>query len=198
MGGRVPQLTQWPCVRPLKGMGSIKLYLACDSPNDENKQPHHTGLVTAQVNKVYILGRRCQACYWFISEDSWKKQHHHRHMEHKDTKNCRETPGTNTQNRQVQMEYPCTLWNEMEELWQRNNRGRTQGFLQWKEDKHEHDVGFLVHEDFINTVMGCRPLFQRAHQYLPEGSPININFINNISINGNISTHMTQCTNSLS
>ena len=32
----------------------------------------------------------------------------------------------------VQMEHPWTLWNEMEELWRNNNRGRTQGFLRWK------------------------------------------------------------------
>ena len=28
-----------------------------------------------------------------------------------------------------------------------------------KEDKHEHGVGFLVHKDIVNTVMGCRPVF---------------------------------------
>ena len=50
----------------------------------------------------------------------------------------------------------------MEELWRNNNRGRTQGFLQWKkEDKHEHCVGFLFHEDTVNTVMGCRPVCSR-------------------------------------
>ena len=25
-------------------------------------------------------------------------------------------------------------------------------------DKHEHGVGFLVHKDIVNTVMGCRPV----------------------------------------
>ena len=41
-------------------------------------------------------GRRCQVCYWCIIEDSRKRQHHHRHLEHKDTKSRRETSGTNT------------------------------------------------------------------------------------------------------
>ena len=67
-------------------------------------------------------------------EDLWKRQHHWRHMEHKDRKSCRETPGTNTRNGQVQMEHPWTLWNGMEELRPNNNRGRTQGFLQWKRE----------------------------------------------------------------
>ena len=34
-------------------------------------------------------------------------QHHHWHLEHKDTKSCRETSGTNTRN--GQMEHPWTL-----------------------------------------------------------------------------------------
>ena len=62
-----------------------------------------------------------------------------RHMERKDTKSCRESPGTNTRNGQVQMERPCTLWNEMEKLWRNKNRGKKQGcwffcccFFQWK------------------------------------------------------------------
>ena len=48
----------------------------------------------------------------------------------------------------------------MEKLW-RNNRGRKQGFFSGKEDKHEHGVGFLVHKDIVNTVMGCRLVSSR-------------------------------------
>ena len=95
------------------GMGSVRLYLAHDSPHNENKQPYHTGSVAARVNEDRAIrctpGRRCQVCYWCIIKDSWKKQHHHRHMEHKYIKSCRETPGTNTRNGQVQMEHPWTL-----------------------------------------------------------------------------------------
>ena len=29
------------------------------------------------------------------------------------------------------------------------------------EDKHEHGIGFLVHKDIMNTVMGCHPVFSR-------------------------------------
>ena len=28
-------------------------------------------------------------------------------------------------------------------------------FFSGKEDKHEHGIGFLVHKDIVNTVMGC-------------------------------------------
>ena len=80
-------------------MGSVRLCLAHDPPYDENKQPYHTGSVTAQGNRdrafCHTPGQRCQAYYWCITEDLWKR-HQHRHAEHKDTNSCRETPGTNT------------------------------------------------------------------------------------------------------
>ena len=34
-------------------------------------------------------------------------------------------------------------------------------FFSGKEVKHEHGVGFLVHKDIVNTVMGCRPVSSR-------------------------------------
>ena len=34
-------------------------------------------------------------------------------------------------------------------------------FFSEKENKHEHVVGFLVHKDIVNTVMGCRPVSSR-------------------------------------
>ena len=96
-----------------RGMGSARLYFAQDSLCDDNTQPHRTGSVAARVNKDRAFrrtpGRRCQVCYWCITEDSRKRQHHHRHLEHKDTKSRRETSGTNTRNGQVQMEHPWTL-----------------------------------------------------------------------------------------
>ena len=60
--------------------------------------------------------RWCQVWNWCVIKDSRKRQRHHRHMEHKDTKSCRETPGTNTRNWQVQTEHLWNLWDEMEEL----------------------------------------------------------------------------------
>ena len=34
-------------------------------------------------------------------------------------------------------------------------------FFSGKDDKHEHCVGFLVHKDIVNTVMGCCPVSSR-------------------------------------
>ena len=47
---------------------------------------------------------------------------------------------------------------------------RHKGFFSGKEDKHEHGVGFLVHKDIVNTVMGCRPVSSRLITNPPEGS----------------------------
>ena len=146
-------------------MGSVGLYLAHGSPCDENKQPYHTGSVAARVNKDRVFrstpGRRCQVCYWCIIKDLWTRQHHHRHLEHEDTKSCRKTSGTNTRNRQVQME----ILGLCEMRWK--NFGETttdeghKVFFSGKEDKHEHGAGFLLHKDIVNTVMGCRPVSSR-------------------------------------
>ena len=65
----------------------------------------------------------------------------------------------------------------MEELWRNNNRGRTQGFLSGKEDKLEHGVGFLVHKDTMNTVMGCRPVFSRLITIRLKAVPFNITIV---------------------
>ena len=101
-----------------RGMGSARLYFAQDSPCDDNTQPYHTGSVTARVNKDRAFrrtpGRRCQVCYWCIIEDLKKRQHHHRHLEHKGTKSCRETSGTNTRNGQVQQQRKDTRFSSVE------------------------------------------------------------------------------------
>ena len=34
-------------------------------------------------------------------------------------------------------------------------------FFSGMDDKYEHGVGFLVHKDIVNTVMGCRPVSNR-------------------------------------
>ena len=63
-----------------RGMGSVRLYFARHSPCDDNKQPYTRMEVSSML---------------YIIEDSRKRQHHHRHLEHQDTKICRETAGTN-------------------------------------------------------------------------------------------------------
>ena len=44
-------------------------------------------------------------------------------------------------------------------------------------DKHEHGVGFLVHKDIVNTVMGCRPISSRIITFLLNATPFNMTVI---------------------
>ena len=46
-----------------------------------------------------------------------------------------------------------------------------------KEDKHEHGVGFFVHKDIVNTVMGCRPVSSRLITVCLMAVPFNITIV---------------------
>ena len=46
-----------------------------------------------------------------------------------------------------------------------------------REDKHEHDVGFLVHKDIVNTVMGCRPVSSRLITIHLKAVPFNFTVV---------------------
>ena len=50
-------------------------------------------------------------------------------------------------------------------------------FFSEKEDKHELGVGFLVHKDIVNTVMGCRPVFSRLITIRQRAVPFNISVV---------------------
>ena len=50
-------------------------------------------------------------------------------------------------------------------------------YFSGKEDKHEQGVGFLVHKDNVNTVMGCRPVSSRLITIRLRASPFNITII---------------------
>ena len=50
-------------------------------------------------------------------------------------------------------------------------------FFSGKEDKHEHGVGFLVHEDIVNTVMGCRLVSSRLITIRMRAVPFNIKIV---------------------
>ena len=45
------------------------------------------------------------------------------------------------------------------------------------EDKHEHSVGFLVHKDIVNIVMGCRPVFSRLILIRLKAVPFSITVV---------------------
>ena len=46
-----------------------------------------------------------------------------------------------------------------------------------KDDKHEHGVGFLIHKDTVNSVMGCRPVSSRIITIRIRASLFNITII---------------------
>ena len=50
-------------------------------------------------------------------------------------------------------------------------------FFSEKEDKHEHGIGFLVHKDIINTVMGCHPASSRHITICLRAVPFNITVV---------------------
>ena len=50
-------------------------------------------------------------------------------------------------------------------------------FHSGKEDKHEHGVGFLVHEDIVNTLMGCRPISSRLITIRLRAAPLKITIV---------------------
>ena len=55
--------------------------------------------------------------------------------------------------------------------------GRHKVFFGGKEDKHELGVGFLVHKDIVNTVMGCRPVSSRLITIRLRELPFNITIV---------------------
>ena len=50
-------------------------------------------------------------------------------------------------------------------------------YFSGKEDKHNQGIGFLVHKDIVNTVMGCRPVSSRLITICLRASPVNITII---------------------
>ena len=50
-------------------------------------------------------------------------------------------------------------------------------YFSGKEDKHELGVGFLVHNDIVNTVIGCRTVSSRLIVIRLRASPFNITII---------------------
>ena len=47
-------------------------------------------------------------------------------------------------------------------------------FLSGREDRHEHGVGFLIHKDTVNAIMGCQPISSRPITIGLKASPFNI------------------------
>ena len=50
-------------------------------------------------------------------------------------------------------------------------------FFSGHEDRHEHGVGFLIHKDTVNAIMGCRPVSSRLITIRLKASPFNITIV---------------------
>ena len=46
-----------------------------------------------------------------------------------------------------------------------------------QQESHEHGVGFLVHKDIVNTVIGCRPVSSRLITIRLRAVPLNITIV---------------------
>ena len=62
--------------------------------------------------------------------------------------------------------------------WRNSGETTTQDghklYFSGKEDRHENGVGFLVHKDAVNTVMGCQPISSRLITIRLRATPFNI------------------------
>ena len=50
-------------------------------------------------------------------------------------------------------------------------------YFSGEEDRHEYGVGFLVHKDVVDAVLGCRPVSSRLISIRPRAAPFNITII---------------------
>ena len=50
-------------------------------------------------------------------------------------------------------------------------------FFSRKEDKHKHGVGFFVHKDIMNTVMGCHSVSSKLITISLRAVPFNITIV---------------------
>ena len=77
--------------------------------------------------------------------------------------------------------YKWSILGLCEMRWKKSGEIPTDGghrvYLSGKEDKHEQGVGFLVHKDFVKSVIGCRPISSRLMTVRLRASPFNITII---------------------
>ena len=50
-------------------------------------------------------------------------------------------------------------------------------FFSGRENRHEHGVGFIIHKDTLNAIMGCLPVSSRLIAIRLKASPFNITII---------------------
>ena len=65
--------------------------------------------------------------------------------------------------------------------WKNSGETTTQDghklYFSGKEDRHENGVGFLVHKDTVNTVMGCQPISSRLITICLRATPFKVTIV---------------------
>ena len=94
-------------------------------------------------------------------------------MEHKDSK----AAGKFQELTHEMVRYRWNILGLCEMRWKKFGETTTEEghkvFFSGKEPKHEHGVGFLVHKNIVNTVMGCQPISSRLITIRLRAVPFN-------------------------
>ena len=133
-----------------RGMGSVRLYFAQDSPCDNNTQPFYTGSVAAWVNKDCAF-RRTPGRRWVKYATGASSTIRGRDNITIGTWNTRTLRAVGKR-QELTHEMNRYRWNILglcEMRWKNFGETTTEEghkvFFSAKEDKHEHDIGFLIH-----------------------------------------------------
>ena len=180
MGGRVQQWTQQPHVRPGEGWVSSD----CTLPKTHHPMTTHnhttpdrspSGSTRTAPSAVHQDGGVKYATG--ASSKIWGRDNTTIGTWNKRTLKAAGKLQELTWNGQVQMEHPWTLKWDGRTLAKQLQRKDPRFFSVEKEDKHEHGIGFLVHKDIMNTVMGCRPVSSRLITIRMRAVPFNITIV---------------------
>ena len=50
-------------------------------------------------------------------------------------------------------------------------------YVTGEKDRHEYGVGFLIHKDMVNAILGCRPVSSRLNLIHMRAAPFNVTII---------------------
>ena len=157
--------------------------IAQDTPHvyDNHKSVHTSSVVARNKDCAFHCwpsGRRWKVCDWWTKIATCQKQHHYRHLE------CVRSLRAAGKVEELTHEMKRYQWNILglcEVRWK--NFGETSTpeghklFFSGGEDRHKHGVGFLIHKDTVNAIMGCRPVSSRLTTIRLKASPFNITII---------------------
>ena len=135
--GRASELEDFGCDLAWRGMGSAKRHCPRVTAWNVSQKEHHTGSVVARVTKDCPSGCAPGSCRWKV--DYWcakkdhpcQKQHHHWHLECKNTERCGKTRRTPTWDEKIWLEHTRTLSVTIAQDWREKHTGRSPTILEW-------------------------------------------------------------------